>query len=84
MMGFGMGFGFLFFLLIIVVLVVGLTRGFGQGSMGHSMGMPRTPGPNTTTTEDPKRLLQLRYARGEITREEYLQMLADLEGKTSA
>ncbi len=30
--------------------------------------------------EDPKQILQLRYARGEITREEYLQMLADLEG----
>lgn len=29
--------------------------------------------------EDPKRVLQLRYARGEITREQYLAMLKDLE-----
>ncbi len=83
-----MGFGFLFFLLLIGLLILGLGRGFGGLFTGHGYGHGGHHGPHAYTTtppagnpspEDPKRLLQLRYARGEITREEYLQMLKDLE-----
>ena len=82
-----MGFGFLFFLLLIGLLILGLGRGFGGLFTGHGYGGHHGPHAYSTprpagspAPEDPKRLLQLRYARGEITREEYLQMLKDLEG----
>jgi putative membrane protein len=32
----------------------------------------------TVTENSPKEIIQIRYARGEITREQYQQMLADL------
>lgn len=38
-----------------------------------------TAGPVEGPKEDPKAILKARYARGEITREEYLQMLRDLD-----
>ena len=46
----------------------------------HSMSMSHThnAGSVAEPASDPKRILQVRYARGEITREQYLQMLADL------
>ena len=44
----------------------------------HQQHGPATT-PATQAHEDPKRILQVRYARGEISREEYLQMLKDLE-----
>ncbi len=74
MMGFGMMgafglIGLLFNALIIVgvvVLVVWAVKRFSTA--GHS-------GSNGQT---PRELLQARYARGEITREQYQQMLSDL------
>ena len=74
MMGYGMmgGFGLigLFFnaLLIagIVVLVVwAVKRLSGSGSQPSG-------------AQSPRELLQTRYARGELTREQYQQMLSDL------
>lgn len=40
-------------------------------------------GPNNLPVErsSAKETLQIRYARGEITREQYLQMLADIEAR---
>jgi putative membrane protein len=74
MMGYGMmgGFGLiglLFNALVIagiVVLVVWAVRRFTAGS-GLS--------PNG---QSPREILQARYARGELTREQYKQMLDDL------
>ncbi len=76
-----MGFGFLFWLLILVVILALVIGGLRNGWRWQGQGII-TP-PSAGAHEDPKRLLQLRYARGEITREEYLRMLADLEGRTT-
>ncbi len=76
MMGWGYGMmgaygliGMLFNLLLIVgvvVLVVWAVRRFSErGSQGSGAGSARE-------------ILQVRYAKGEITREQYQQMLKDL------
>jgi len=56
----------------IIVLVIWAVRRLtsGQGQTLNSFGPER---PSTA-----QEILQTRYARGEITREEYRQMLADL------
>lgn len=62
----------LFWVLVIVavvVLVVWLVRRTG------APGAPRTG-------DDPTTVLKQRYAHGEITREQYLQMKQDIEQKT--
>ena len=74
MMGFG-GFGLiglLFNLLIIigvVLLVVWAVRRFTSGT---------TNGSQSLGNQSPREILQARYARGEITREQYQQILTDL------
>lgn len=74
MMGYG-GFGLiglLFNLVIIigiVVLVVWAVKRFTSGANGWSQ-----PSGN----QSPREILQARYARGEITREQYQQMISDL------
>ena len=74
MMGYGMmgGFGwiglllYLAFIVGFVVLVVWVVKRFsGQGSF-------QSPG------QSPREILQVRYAKGEITREQFQQMLGDL------
>ena len=68
-MGFGMGLiGLLINLVIIigiVILVVWAVKRF-------------TSGINTSGGQTPREILQARYARGEITRDQYQQMLSDL------
>ncbi len=63
----------------VVWLVVWLVRRAGYGGRG----LPTTPfqTPPAGNVDDPKVILKARYARGEITREQYLQMLRDLEGE---
>lgn len=64
--GFGL-FGLIFNLAIIigvVVLVVWAVKRFSGGI--------------TNSNQSPREILQARYARGEITREQYQQMLNDL------
>lgn len=75
----GMFFSLIFWLLIIVAVVWGV-RWLLQSTSMPGSATSSSPAP---AGEDPKRVLQLRYARGEITREEYLKMLADLEGKSA-
>jgi putative membrane protein len=73
MMGGGMmyGFGWIGLLLNvaiivgIVILVVWAVKRFTSGS-------------SSTTIQTPREILQTRYARGEITRDQYQQMLSDL------
>jgi putative membrane protein len=77
MMGYGMmgGYGFgligLIFNVAIIVgfvwLVVWAVRRFTNGTAGTSSG-----------SVSPREILQARYARGEITRDQYREMLADL------
>ena len=56
--------------LILAVLAVFLVRATGQGAGTR----PRGP-----AAESPLDILRDRYARGEITREEYEEMRRDLE-----
>ena len=74
MMGYGMmgGFG-LIGLLINIAIIVGIivlsvwaVKRFSNGSTQHSV------------SQSPREILQSRYARGELTREQYQQMLNDL------
>lgn len=68
MMGFGL-IGLLFNLLIlvgIVVLIVWAVQRFSSGGRQHPQ------------EQTPREILQARYARGEITREQYQEMLKDL------
>ncbi len=74
MMGYGMMgayglIGLLFNVLVIVgivVLIVWAVRRFSA------------PGNQTSGAQSAREILQMRYARGEITREQYQQMLSDL------
>lgn len=74
MMGYGMmgGFG-LIGLLINIAIIVGIivlsvwaVKRFSNGSTQNSV------------SQSPREILQSRYARGELTREQYQQMLNDL------
>ena len=60
----------LIFLVLMVVFMVFMMRG------GMCGGSHKTSG----SAETPRETLDRRYARGEITREEYQQMRKDLEG----
>lgn len=74
----GMGWGWLFLILLLVVIVVGVmvvSRG-GWSSGPRSDGGTVPPRPNSGQAEE---ILKERYARGEITREEYEAMRRDLE-----
>lgn len=74
MMGFG-GFGLiglLFNLAIIVgivILIVWAVKRFTNGTSNWNQ---------PSSNQSPREILQARYARGEITREQYQQMLNDL------
>jgi len=61
------------FLVLIILGTGGLVRGFssmGRGSANLNQGKEGKP--------SPREILQIRYARGEITRDQYLQMLDDM------
>jgi putative membrane protein len=59
----GMGFGFVFWFLIVVAAIAGLS-GFIRRRGAHSNGLE---------------ILKQRYARGEISREKYLQKKRDIQ-----
>ena len=89
--GFGSGFGsvggfgligMIFNLVIIVGVIVGLVllvawlwRRLAPG--GQMLAVPERPA-EAETAVSPKGLLQVRYARGEITREQYQLMKQDV------
>jgi putative membrane protein len=67
-------------LILFVALVVGLIV-YAVSSSGRNRGTYYTPQPGQETAggpEDPLEILRQRYARGEITREEYQAMREDL------
>ena len=55
----------------VVLLIVWVVKRLGPSGQGTTT-TSATPGGS------PRDILQIRYARGEITREQYQQMLADL------
>jgi len=71
MMGGGMGWGVLFMVVPAVFLIVLLLAALGAFPPGRAY-MPASSALET---------LNVRYARGELTREDYLRMRADLEGQ---
>ena len=74
MMGFGMGIGLLLMLLFWGLLIVGaawLVKGVFSGDK-------RTLGASGASGAKPREILDQRYARGEIAREEYDRIRQDL------
>lgn len=74
----GMGFGFLFMILfwaLIILGIVALIRWLtGESQAGRERGTREQPRDKT-----PLEIVQERYARGEIDRDEYEQKRRDLE-----
>jgi putative membrane protein len=66
-LGWGMGFGFIFWLVIIGVIVAGVAW--------FVRSQPLAGGQRGSTSLE---VLEERYARGEINREEYLQKKRDI------
>jgi len=81
MSNFGYGFGGMFVAVVItlvliaglVLLVAWLSRRVNPGGQA-----PAALQPQVKTGASSREILQTRYAQGEITREQYQQMLADL------
>lgn len=80
MMGFGMGFGIIGFLIMLlfwgglILLAVWLVRVIFSGGQAHHSQMKAPPGDGLDAHE----ILAQRYARGEITREQYETMKQDI------
>ena len=71
MMGFGMMGGMFLFWIVLIVLAVLLVRGMFHSN--QSDGNRRSSAPLSA-----REILEQRYARGEITQEQFLQMQKDL------
>ena len=71
MMGGFMWFWLIFALLVLALLVVGVVW------LVRTLAGPSPGGATSAARQE----LDLRYARGELTREEYQQRRADLEGR---
>jgi putative membrane protein len=69
MIGLGMMGGMILFWIVLIVLAVLLVRGLFQSNRGRGTRAPLTP----------RQILDERYARGEINREQYLTMLKDIQ-----
>jgi putative membrane protein len=61
-------------LVLVVLAVVWLARSAGGSEAGSSSGSAPHGGPSA------REVLDLRYAKGEITRDEYVQARRDLDG----
>jgi putative membrane protein len=83
MNGWGFGFGWIGMILmwlipvgilsLVILGIAGLVRGLISSNQGTTL-------PHQADGQSaPREILQSRYARGEITREQYLEILADLE-----
>ncbi len=74
MMGFGMGFGFIGLLLMVLFWgsIISFFARLVHGGGPQGMGAPMNGGLR------PREILDQRYARGEISREEYERMKQDL------
>ena len=61
------------FLVLVILGIVGLVRGLTSSGDGKADTVQQAEAQTS-----PREILQIRYASGEITREQYLQMLDDL------
>jgi len=71
MMGFGMIGGMFLFWIILIVLAVLAVRGLFQSNQSAGGNRANTP-------HSAREILEQRYARGEITKEQFLQMQKDI------
>ena len=71
--------GFLVWIIFVGLIIVALV--YLVRYLAH---LPVEARPAALPAPDPVAVLKLRYARGEITREQYQQMLADLQGPGGA
>ncbi len=78
MTGIGLGMGF-FGLLLMVVFWVGLIA-LAAWLVKSLFPVDGGVRPQGEAGDSPRRILDQRYARGEITREQYQEMLSDLGG----
>jgi putative membrane protein len=60
----------------VIVLIIYAIRGLNRSRSGRDV---MSQGSVTPPLQTPKEILQARYARGEITREQYMAMLEDLK-----
>ncbi|MFV1859221.1 MAG: SHOCT domain-containing protein [Anaerolineales bacterium] len=58
-------------IILVVVLIIWAVRRLSADGSGSSLAKP--------SGATPKEVLQLRYSRGEITRDQYQEILADLD-----
>ena len=70
MMGYGYGGGFMWLILLIVIGIL----------IYFVLQASKSKGFTDSTTETPLDILKKRYAKGEITKEEFDRMKADIEG----
>jgi len=78
MMGGGMGWGAIFMAVPLLVLILVLILVLGAFRPRDLVPLYALPPPSAATTLE---TLNVRYARGEISREEYQRIRADLEGR---
>jgi putative membrane protein len=71
-----MGIGFLFFVFFAIVVIAG---GLGLGKFVISNNSPLANIFSTNRKNTPREIIEERYARGEITREEFELMKTDIE-----
>ena len=78
---FGFGGWWIFPIIMCIIMMVFVFFVFGRGGFRPPwmQGSDRNPR-RSTGTETPLELLKKRYARGEITREEFEEMKRDLAG----
>jgi len=82
----GWGFGFLgwvgmilmwiFPIGLLALVILGVFKLVRRVSVGKQL--PPDPNRQLSAPASPREILQVRYARGEITREQYTQMMDDL------
>lgn len=76
MMDWGMGIGMLGWILVLVIVVLVVLAIFRQGGVPNSA--DRSQRREQEDLETPLDILKKRYARGEISREEFEQMKKDV------
>lgn len=78
MMGIGMGFGGIGLILMLLFWGGLILGGIWLVSAVFTSSQPNQSGKMTTHQTSPREIVDQRYARGEISREEYEQIRADL------
>ena len=82
--GFGCGFGWWWIIPIVMIIMCALCFFMMRRRMGCIMCGPSSRIPNDSTwtagSQSPREILDKRYARGEIGKDEYEQKKKDIEG----